>query len=93
MPDRPVIYRGRSYDPSKRPRGKVACPGPHPDQPGWKLLADALCGRCWYALTPDTRRRLSLSGGSGRIQPVERLDQLRAQLKAGVPLNQIEVSE
>jgi hypothetical protein len=92
MPDRPVIYRGRSYDPDKRPRGKVACPGPHPDATAWKLLADLLCGRCWYGLTAETRRRLELSGGSGRPNPVIRYDQLREQLRAGVPLHEIQVN-
>jgi hypothetical protein len=78
-----------------RPRrpDHVLCPGPHDqDKPGWRRLADYLCGGCWAQLPKETRRRLKLSGGSGRIQPVERLDQLRAQLAAGVPLNQIEVS-
>lgn len=76
-----------------RPRGKVRCPGPHPAvKPGWRRLDDYLCGGCWAELPRETRRRLKLSGGSGRIQPVERLAQLREQLAAGTPLNQIEVS-
>jgi hypothetical protein len=78
--------------PMGRPRGKVACPGPHTEK-AWRGLADLLCRDCWHRLPEETRRRLRLSGGSGRINPADRYAELRDQLAAGVPLNQIEVSE
>jgi len=69
----------------------VACPGPH-TEPAWRDLLDPLCRDCWRQLTPETQRRLKLSGGSGRINPVVRLHELRKQLADGVPLDQIEVT-
>lgn len=73
-----------------RPRGQSACPGPHD---AWKGLAEYLCRDCWKQLPAETRRRLKLSGGSGRIEPVVRLMELRDQLANDVPLHLIEVSE
>jgi hypothetical protein len=75
-----------------RPPNKVRCPGPH-DKTTWRNLGDLLCRDCWLQLTTETRRRLKLSGGSGRVQPVVRFDQLRNQVADGIPLHEIEVSE
>lgn len=75
-----------------RPPNKVRCPGPHTEIV-WRNLGDLLCRDCWLQLSPETRRRLKLSGGSGRLQPVVRFDQLRNQVADGIPLHEIEVSE
>jgi hypothetical protein len=77
--------------PILRPNGKVPCRGPH-TEPAYRPVGDLLCRTCWTQLPQATRDRLKLSGGSGRLQPVVRYEQLRDQLAAGVPLNRIEVS-
>jgi hypothetical protein len=47
-----------------------------------------LCGTCWNALNPATRRLLSSSGS----RAFARLRQLHRQLDAGVPLAEIRIT-
>lgn len=78
---------------NRRRRGYAICDGPHADdKPRLKRLSDLVCTDCWFRLPEETRRRLKLSGGSGRPNPVVRFIELRQQIDDGVPHEQIEVS-
>lgn len=75
----------------KRTPGYVPCDCPATPEPHQKRVGDLLCRAGWFRLPQETQRRLKLSGGSGRPNPVIRFMELRQQLADGVPLEQIEV--
>lgn len=90
MPDRPVIYRDRSYDPTKRPRGMDACPGPHPDRTAWKQWGDPFCRPCLFALPEHTRHLVTTGIPPGAW--VAYRDEVLQQIRAGKPLDQIHIT-
>lgn len=75
-----------------RARGRAAALKPRTQCPGCKqqTLPPALtvCGNCWPRLSATTRGRLSLRD----LKAVDRLQQVREQLAAGVPLARITVA-
>ncbi len=91
MPDRPVIYRDREYNPAERPRGMNACPGPHPDRIGWKQISRFLCPRCWSQLPGETQRLLRAGVPAGAA--ARRWTAAKERLAAGVPLQRLRIDD
>lgn len=67
---------------------KTPCPGPCPN--GLRGAGQYLCFGCWCGLSAAAQR--ALKRRNPRSKAVARLQELHRQLRAGVPLAEIQVS-